>query len=200
MSEIGGADRMLVLFSLKRLKLVESINLAEIALFNSRLRPSQAMIFRDKETAEEFMVINNHLSRGDASDEYKREAQAYMLQNFTRLQKDLPVYLMGDFNFDYELDDPESRRSRSFDILRLAGNGEPVIFWVKPDVLVNTQCSWDASRQMCRYNSILDFAFTNEAGLRLKPKSRIIQSENDFPDGKTKSDHRPVLLELNLNN
>jgi endonuclease/exonuclease/phosphatase family metal-dependent hydrolase len=104
----------------------------------------------------------------------------------------LPVVVIGDMNFDYEIADDQGNAS-----MQAFMEGD-VFKWLKPDPLVDT--NWadqdpnepleDRTNQF--QNSILDFVFVAKGARDWDAESDVIIRDGDFPDTADTSDHRPV--------
>ncbi|GAB4526777.1 MAG: hypothetical protein OHK0046_43850 [Anaerolineae bacterium] len=174
----GGGDRLAILYDEGRLELVDDYELDEIN-YLGRVRAPLVGHFRDRDTGQEFLFMVNHLYRGNATG---RHEQARLLNNWAEMQS-LPVIAVGDYNFDY---DPETEaRDLGFDVMVADG----VYEWVRPAVLISTQCS-STNNSPCRFNSVLDFVFVSGIARDWVAESEIIADV--FPPADEASDHRPV--------
>jgi endonuclease/exonuclease/phosphatase family metal-dependent hydrolase len=197
LSDTGGGDRMVILYDIETLELLEVVNLHEFGGINfnpldsqGRFRVRSPLIahFRIKSTGVEFLYALNHLARGDND---LREDQARGLCAWAAAQT-LPVVAMGDYNFDFEIDD--GRGNLSFDLFLDCDEWD----WIEPVELVDT--NWSDANPLADVrldsfpNSILDFAFLSGPAIEWSASSRIIVRDNDFPDTGQTSDHRPVEL------
>jgi endonuclease/exonuclease/phosphatase family metal-dependent hydrolase len=181
----GGADRMVVLYDDSRFDLQGSGELSEINIGGS-VRASLVVTLTETASAQSLIFMVNHLYR---SNEDARHQQAQLLNAWAAAQT-LPVINVGDFNFDFAVD--ESSRDLGYD--NLVANG--VWQWVRPATLVTTQCSgWP-----CAFNSVLDFVFVSGDAQSWQGTSTITVRAGDFPDDATTSDHRPVLATLTPGN
>ena len=95
---------------------------------NFRHRSPLMARFRDKQSSAEFLVVLNHLARGNAEI---RQEQAKGLRLWAADQE-LPVIGIGDFNFDFDF--PTRQGNKAFDEFLLDG----VWRWVEPETLVDT--------------------------------------------------------------
>lgn len=172
----GGADRLLLIWDTERFEKTGQGELHEIALGG---RAPLYVQLRNRRTLDEFIVMVNHLHRANAT---ARSQQAQLLNEWAQSQ-DLPLIALGDYNFDYDLND-DLKRDIGFDML----TEDDVWRWLRPDELVTTQCSgWP-----CRYRSVLDFVFVAGPAQTWIGEAEIVVEENDFPDDNTTPDHRPV--------
>lgn len=177
----GGADRLMLLWDAERFELVDSGEMLTVG--ETGRAPLWAQL-RERSSGMEFIVMVNHLHR---SNDGIRHRQATSLNEWATTQS-LPVINVGDFNFDYEID--ESKWDAGYGNLTAGG----VWKWVKPATLTTTQCSgWP-----CRYNSVLDFIFVAGPAQAWPATSEIIVRDGDFPDDDTTPDHRPVQATFTL--
>jgi len=188
-----GTDLMAIVYNANRFNKLWH---AELEGFNYALmkntknqRPPIAAHFYDKKSQRYFVFMVNHLARG----EEKRNRQAQRLNQWVREQS-VPIIAVGDYNFDWDVEDGEINHNRAYDYFT-AGDG---FRWIRPDILVRTQCSpFKLNGEItCKYNSVLDFIFTANEAAQWQSQSRIVIKEGDFPDDKIKSDHRPVMAEF----
>ncbi len=99
-SQSGGGDRLLAIYDDARFDLrcydeVETINTTGNA------RAALALQLADANTSEEFIFVINHLYRGNDAE---RHRQATLLNNWAAEQA-LPVIAVGDYHFDWSVDD-----------------------------------------------------------------------------------------------
>jgi endonuclease/exonuclease/phosphatase family metal-dependent hydrolase len=186
MSELRGNDRLAFLIDNSVFQLLELTELREVALVT--MRPAFAAELLHRPSGREILIILVHLAR---SPNYMRYAQSRALRIWAARKYRRPVFIVGDFNYDWDIDSRGASRDPGFDILT-----DDDFMWAEPAELVASQFS-DGNRDGSNdYNSILDFVFYNEAAAALSPESRILQFSGDFPDDETSSDHRPVLTLL----
>ena len=117
----------------------------------------------------------NHLARGSTDI---RDEQAIGLRQWAEMQT-LPVIAVGDYNFDYRIDDGEGNIAMG---LFLTNN---IWKWVKPDRLHQTQGSQ-------RFYSVLDFIFTANMPNNWIADSSILIDNPTSNDLVNTSDHRPI--------
>ncbi len=187
MSESGRGDRLLFLIDSRQFQLIESQELnrhEEWMLNEGRHRSPFIAYLRHKETGYEFIVMTNHLARGNA--EFRQE-QAAGLREWARDQS-LPVIAIGDFNFDYNFAEKEG--NEAFSLFMQDG----VWKWIRPEPLIDSNWSDDGKGGDRYPGSMLDFAFVASAAKELVCKCRVIVRDGDFPDDDATSDHRPVEL------
>ena len=190
LSSSGGENRMLLLFDLERLHLIDCYELVAhdgIRMNTVQLEYRTPLVarFRQRANGQEFLVVLVHLARGR---EEVRQMQATGLRTWATAQV-LPVFAVGDFNFDFDF--ASQKGNRSFEIF-LAGE---VWKWVRPEKLVDTNWYDPEPDGIDNYpNSCLDFTFIAGSAKRMNARSRVIERPGDFPDDDSTSDHRPVEL------
>jgi len=190
----GGEDRLLFVYDTRRLSLngfSELFNHRGTPLNDGRWRHRSPLVahFYDKTQKTEFLVVLNHLARGDAD---LRTLQAKGLRQWAASQS-LPVVVIGDLNFDYQIDN--GRGNEAFDEFFR----DEVFTWVKPEPLENTNYYDGDGDGLDDYpNSILDFAAVAGAAKKWPARSKVIVRAGDFPDDDSTSDHRPVEVELEI--
>ena len=145
------------------------------------------MRLRDRSSGIEFIVMTNHLARGNAD---LRTQQAIGLREWARDQN-VAVINIGDFNMDYSF--VTQRGNDAFpEMLR-----DNVWQWVKPTEFIDTNWSDpDGDGQDNYPDSMLDFAFVAGPAKDWKPVCKVIVRDGDFPDDETTSDHRPIELAI----
>lgn len=187
-SQTGDGDRLQILFDGKRfekLRQKEMTHYQEHTLNPRTHRSPMYVHLRERDSGVEFLVMVNHLARGDAR---LREEQAVGLREWAR-DTALPILNLGDFNFDYHY--PTEKGNDAFEAM-LRDN---VWLWVKPKPMVDT--NWadrDGDGKDNYPDSMLDFAFVSGAAKDWNPRCRIIVRPGDFPDDGSTSDHRPLEL------
>jgi len=176
LGQSGRADRMMVAWDVRRFDLVgEPVELDSINDGNHRSPFLVKLRLRDHD--ETFLFMVNHLARGNAS---LRQQQATRLNNWVRTQS-IPVIAVGDYNFDYNIDDGKGNQA-------MENMLSPGLFaWVKPSELYKTNAN-------PKYNGILDFVFLANKPDHWEINSKILVDGEgfSFPDDDMKSDHRPV--------
>ncbi len=183
-SKSGYNDRLQLLYNEDRFELLRHMELNEIN-FEQKYRSPLVIHLRDRETKQEFMVLNNHLARGKAE---VRTRQAEQLVEWARDQN-LPMIAVGDYNFDFVFS--TEKGNEGFDAM-LRDN---IWKWVRPTELIDT--NWYDPEQDGVDNfpgSILDFAFVAGPASVWDTTFNVIVRDGDFPDNETTSDHRPVEL------
>ncbi len=179
----GGGDRLMIIYNAERFVLEGDFELEDINIANSGRAPLVVKL-KDRQTETSFYFMVNHFFRGNRS---KRHQQSRLLNQWAEEQT-IPVIAVGDYNFDWNVNNGDTNRGLGYDLLTA---GE-IFEWVRPEILVRTQCS-NTSDGGCRYNSVLDFVFVANQPSKWSSSSQIIQTPNDFPDNDQTSDHRPVL-------
>lgn len=178
----GGADRLQIIYNSDRYDLVSSDELNDINI-NGRVRAPLIGTFKDKETNVEFIVMVNHLYR---SNEGARHQQATLINQWATSQP-IPVIALGDFNFDWDVENGENDHDDGYDNM----TANDVFKWVQPPTLMKTQCS-------PRYNSVLDFVFVSHSFRTTTNSSEILLTDNDYCTTNTdnESDHRPIYASI----
>lgn len=171
----GGSDRLAVVFDAERFELVGSDELDEINIEN-RVRAPLVAHLRERSSGGEFLFMINHLYRSRAT---ARHRQSMLLNSWMNLQS-LPVIAVGDYNYDWGVDDGDVDHDEGYDFLTAGGTFE----WVRPEELIKTQDSG--------FNSVLDFVFAGGDAREWTATSTILVRDGDFPDNHLTSDHRPV--------
>lgn len=189
-SKTGRSDRLQILFNTDRFELVrkqEMDHYRDYILNNeTRTHRSPLMVhLRQRDTGVEFLVVANHLARGN---EDLREKQAIGLREWARDQT-LPTITIGDFNFDYDF--PTEKGNEAFvEMMR-----DNVWLWVQPEEFIDTNWADSDGDGNDNYpHSMLDFAFVAGPAKTWNPTCRVIVRDGDFPDTQQTSDHRPVEL------
>jgi len=174
----GGQIKLLVIFNTDRFDRVGDEELHDINQGNHRA--PLVVKLRLKSTAQEILVMVNHLARGNAS---LRREQATKLNQWAG-QQSLPIIALGDYNFDWHYRHGESDHDEGYDNM-VAGN---VFRWVRPPVLIRTQAS--------HFDGVLDFVFTANLPAAWQATAIIVREPGDFPDNDSTPDHRPVIATL----
>lgn len=178
----GRSDKMQIIYNADRFELVESFELHRINVGGSVRAPLVAH-FRIIGTYIEFLFMVNHLYRSRAG---RRQEQASLL-NLWASRQSFPIIAVGDYNFDWDVDQGEVVHDKGYDNMVYHGH----FSWVRPKKLKKTQASPD-------YDSVLDFIFLGGDSWTWKAKSVILQRDlndnNDdvLSDNDQTSDHRPV--------
>jgi endonuclease/exonuclease/phosphatase family metal-dependent hydrolase len=186
----GRALRLEIIFDTRRLQLIETREIFAVrqTLVNDEMWDHRSPLvakFRDRETKQSFLVVLNHLARGDAE---LRTRQAKGLREWAEMIK-LPVIAVGDYNFDYDF--PTAKGNAGFDEM-LKGD---VWKWVRPMKLIDTNwADHDEDGKDDYPDSMLDFVFVSGAAKKWAAECRVITRRGDFPDDESTSDHRPVQL------
>ena len=179
----GFNDRLQIIYDARQYELVRRLELHEINV--QRHRSPLVAHLRDRGSGREFMVMNNHLARGNADF---RTEQAKRLVNWARDQT-LPILAVGDYNFDFHY-----QRKRGNDGFR-AMLRDNIYRWIPPVEPVDSNWFDPEPDGVDNFpGSLLDFAFVAGPAVKWKTKCRVIVRPGDFPDDQTTSDHRPVEL------
>ena len=191
-SGTGHDDRLEIVFDTTRLILLESRELFQYGdtLLNDpdwKHRSPLVAKFRDRLSQKDFLLVVNHLARGDAG---LRTVQATGLRKWAETQV-LPVVAVGDFNFDYVFATEQGNAA-----FQAFTQGD-IWQWVRPKPLIDSNWSdRDEDGEDDYPGSILDFTFVGKGAKKWQPVSRVIVRQGDFPDDRRTSDHRPVELIL----
>jgi len=172
----GGADRLVVIFNSQRFDKVRHEELHNINIGGSVRSPLFVQL-KEKSSGAELIFMVNHLYRGSIQG---RHQQAKLLNLWAQNQT-VPVIAVGDYNFDWSVQNGDFDHDAGYDHLTQGG----VFTWVRPATLIKSQCSPD-------YNSVLDFIFVTRSASTWNGASEIVVTPNDCPDDNKKSDHRPV--------
>ncbi len=181
-------DRLMIFFDSSRLKLVGSQELVKHGDFNlntGRHRSPLVAHFECRRSNEQFLLIHNHLARGDG--EFRAE-QAAGLREFAR-NNSMAKIAVGDYNFDFVF---ETRKGNEgfVEFLR-----DGVWNWIEPDQLIDTNWYDPESDGIDNYpGSILDFTFVSGKAKDWDVTSTVVVRDGDFPDDEWTSDHRPVAV------
>lgn len=167
------------------LELVSYVELDDINVGGTARAPLVGTL-RDRATGLTFELVVNHLWR---SDDAARHEQAQLL-NAWGAEQTLPVVMIGDYNFDWDVVDGAADHDQGYDLLTAGG----VFTWVRPpEPLLKTNCSG--------YNTVLDFGFVGGEAQTWPASAEILDQDPDYCrvlDPETHSDHRPVRLTLEL--
>ena len=170
----------MIVYHTDKLEYVDDFELHRInPRVNGQRRVRSALVarLRYKATGQEFMFMVNHLYRGRAD---RRHEQATLLNDWVAEQKH-PVIAVGDYNFDWDVDDGDNDHDLGYDNM----TKDQEFTWVRPSSLAKTQKSPS-------FNSVLDFVFVSKAAAPFAGTSTIIVRNGDIPDDGDMSDHRPV--------
>lgn len=179
----GNSDRLGIVWDATVLEWISTQELNSINVGGTARAPMVAE-FEVRANGQRFLYMVNHLWR---TDDALRLEQAELLNEWA-VQQTLPVVAMGDYNFDWNVEGGETDHDPGYDAL-VAGDRW---VWVRPDVLIQTQCSFEN-------RSVLDFAFMAGAARSWDASSEILFPQNvHCQDDEFKSDHRPVLLEFTV--
>ncbi|WP_444997830.1 endonuclease/exonuclease/phosphatase family protein [Aliikangiella sp. IMCC44359] len=178
LGETGGSDRLQIIYNSSQYQLIDTIELNHINL-GGGVRAPLVGHFKNKATNKELLVMVNHLYRSKKS---KRHQQATMLNQWAA-QQSLPIIAMGDYNFDWDVNNGANNHDKGYDNM-IKNN---TFQWVKPQKLVRTQCNQ-------KYNSVLDFVFISKELTNPNNIAKILFQETSYcTTGKyQKSDHRPI--------
>ncbi|MCC9602879.1 hypothetical protein LOC67_20205 [Stieleria sp. JC731] len=186
----GRSDRLQISFDSERFELLETKELMEhrdFILNNGTHRSPLYVRLQDRVTGIQFIVMTNHLARGNAE---LRKQQAIGLREWGRDQN-VGVINIGDFNMDYDFA-TERGNSAFLEIFR-----DNIFSWAKPVEFIDT--NWadrDGDGKDNYPDSMLDFAFVPGPAKDRNPVCRVIVRDGDFSDDDSTSDHRPIELKL----
>ena len=188
--ETGRSDRLQIIVNTERFELLESREMAqygEYLLNKGNHRSPLYVRLKDRRLGHEFIVMTNHLARGNAEF---RQAQAVGLREWARDQS-VGVIALGDFNMDYDY--RSMKGNKAFDeMLR-----DHVWSWLKPVEFIDT--NWadrDGDGKDNYPDSMLDLAFLAGGAKDWEIECKVIVRPGDFPDDASTSDHRPIELRL----
>lgn len=173
--------RLALAWDESRLDLVDHEELHEINV-GGTVRAPLVGRFRVVENDAELLVVVNHLWRTDRA---ARHEQSSLLNAWAREQA-LPAVSLGDFNYDWGVEDGDASHDRGYDLL----TEDAVWTWVRPDPLVMTQCNF-------QYNSVLDFVFVAGGAREWPATAEILETQSSYcHDDERRTDHRPVRADL----
>ena len=175
-STTGNSQRLMIIWDNLRFERVgDPVELHNLNSENLTYRSPLFIQLRHRNHGDSFLLMVNHLARGA---ETMRNLQATGLVDWAG-QQTLPVIAMGDYNFDYDID--EGVGNAAFDQMTTSG----VWQWVRPDRLLKSQASYS-------YNSLLDFVFVAKMPENWSGYSDILSTFTPFEDDEITADHRPV--------
>ena len=138
--------------------------------------------FLHQESGIRMKVMVNHLWRTDPA---ARREQAELLNDWIGRQ-DLPVLAIGDFNFDWDVENGDTDHDQGYDLF----TADDAWIWVRPASLVKTQCSG---------NGVLDFVFAGGEAQTWDAVGDILLRGNvHCQPSDTRPDHRPVTATFQL--
>lgn len=179
MGTTGWADKIVIAWDDERLELLSYEELHDINVGGTARAPLTAH-FRVRSNDTEFLFQANHLWR---SEWQNRHEQARLLNTWATEQT-LPVIGAGDYNFDWLVTGGEDDHDAGYDYLT---EGD-VWQWVRPDELIQTQCSSYYGR------NVLDFVFVAGEAQNWDKSSTVLEDYNSYcaQEDDQQSDHRPV--------
>ena len=188
LSSTGRRDRLLFLVNTDVFEIIKAEELQEFNVQN-KYRAPHAVTLKHKATETVFLVLNNHLARGN---EDNRQLQADGLREWARSQT-LPILAVGDYNFDYVFESKQGNPA----FTKFMRDG--IWKWVQPEEMVDSNWFDGDGDQIDDYpGSILDFAFVAGPAKDWNATCRVLQWEGDFPDNANTSDHRPLELSVQI--
>lgn len=172
----GWSDRLGVAWDTSKVTYESHEELQSIGFNSYRAPLVVTFLLNDTDVRFKFMV--NHLARGNAD---VRHDQAVLLNDWAQTEA-LPVVSVGDFNFDWDVENGDVDHDMGYDNLTLAGRWT----WIRPDDLVKTQCTF-------REDSVLDFVFAAGGAKDWASEGDILLRGNVYcQDNNLIPDHRPV--------
>lgn len=184
----GGEDRLMIAWSDR----FEAGTQTEIRKVGDREMPggnnrSPLVVELKEANGNTFMVMNNHLTRGNESN---RNLQAELLVEWAR-NTTTTVFAVGDYNMDYDFN--TMKGNAAFDLMQK----DSIWKWIQPNELIDTNWADPDKDGMDNYpDSMLDFVFVANLPTQQKIACEVIVLPDDFPDDRTTSDHRPVLTTI----
>lgn len=173
----GFSDRLGIVYDANTLDLIGS---EELFQYELGARAPLVAEFEVIENGARFLYMVNHLWR---TEDDSRNDQAVGLNTWVGEQT-LPVVAMGDYNFDWAIEDGENDHDQAYDSM-VAGDRW---LWVEPVELVPTQCNFSNP-------AILDFAFLGGDARSWEASSEVLFTRAvHCQDDEFKPDHRPVQL------
>lgn len=176
LSSTGGNDRLGIVYNAKRFALIRKGELTNLGSGNQR-----APLFvelRQISDGKTFIFMVNHLARINNT---LRHSQAAGLNNWVKTQT-LPVIAVGDYNFDWRVNNGDQFHDRGYDNMVQDGYWA----WVRPTNLIKSHCG----------GSVLDFIWVNRSAQNWNGTSEILTKEGDCPanyaDDLINPDHRIV--------
>jgi endonuclease/exonuclease/phosphatase family metal-dependent hydrolase len=182
--ETGNEDHLVLAWDPDVLELESSEELDAIDV-GGTVRAPLVGTMRDRATGTELLLMVNHLWRTDAD---ARHEQALLLHDWA-LAQTLPVILVGDYNFDWDVPSDGAIHDEGYDDLT-AGDA---LEWVKIDPLEKTECS-------SFYDSVLDFTFVGGDARSWPASASVVPVASDYctADLDVRSDHKPVRAQFEL--
>jgi endonuclease/exonuclease/phosphatase family metal-dependent hydrolase len=191
-SKTGNEDRLQIIYNQKRFELLQAVELdrhGDYVMNNGGHRSPTAVRLKDRVSGKSFVVMVNHLARGNADF---RKMQAIGLREWARDQ-DVALINIGDFNMDYEFASGKGNDALD-EILR-----DNIWKWVEPKTWIDSNW-WDPEGDGIDNfdGSLLDFAFVAGPAKTWNPHCEVMVELGDFPDDASTSDHRPIALRLSI--
>jgi hypothetical protein len=189
LSTTGGGDRLAIVYNATRFQLISKGEIHRVTFDADQPTPGSGQRsplmaeLQDTQSGKRFLFIVNHFAR--TNDTLRRD-QAKRFNDWVR-QQTLPVVAVGDYNFDWRVENGDQNHDAGFDFM----TADQVWKWVRPGTLVMSQCN-------ANENSVLDFVFVNPAANLWQASSVILQEAGDCQDDNQKPDHRPLKAEFEL--
>ncbi len=171
-----GADKnfLQIYYDANKYHLISHMELDEINK-QKRVRAPLVAQFKNLNTNQEFLFMVNHLYRANKD---ARHEQSQQINQWIKQQK-LPVIAVGDYNYDMSPYDT-NQRDKGYDAI----TKDKIVTWIKPEILLPSQCS--------TFKSILDFIFISNKIKPINASSKISYPEEAYCTTSKNSDHRPV--------
>lgn len=188
----GGEDRLMIVWS-PRFESLEQLELRKVGNTEMPGGNNRSPIYnrlRDRKTGFEFIVMNNHFTRGK---EENRNLQAKLIVEWAR-HIDIPTIAVGDYNLDFDFQ--TKKGNLAFDLIQT----DNIWKWIQPIELIDTNWSDPDGDGRDNYpDSMLDFVFVVGPEARWNVTCEVVVRPNDFPDDDKTSDHRPVMATILVN-
>lgn len=166
-----------------------------VKLTNNTSKSYTWAVFNDNRTGKQFCVISTHFTWAEQNfdpspDEMRRrdadEMIAFISELKAKYSEDLPIFLMGDFNFDVN--------SVPFSKMRSAMKYARSLATIKYKINVN-YATWHELGQAISTDAsaIIDHAFISGNGYEITQYQHIV---NEF--SVAASDHTPIVMDVDL--
>jgi hypothetical protein len=126
----GGADKLAIIYDAGRFEKVRHFELPDINP-GGRVRAPLVAHLRNRANGQEFLFMVNHLYRSNAT---ARHQQVQLLNEWAAGQT-LPVLAVGDYNFDWSVENGDQDHDRGYDNMIRDG----VFTWVRPPTLIRSR-------------------------------------------------------------
>jgi hypothetical protein len=184
LSTTGGNDRLGIVYNAKRFALVRKDELSSLTGGSNNQRAPLFAEMREISSGKKIIFMVNHLARQNFT---LRHEQATGLNDWVKNQT-LPVVAVGDYNFDWRVNNGDDSHDKGYDNMVRDGSWK----WVRPATLVKTHCG----------GSVLDFVWVNRAAQNWNGKAETLTKNGDCPakytDDLINPDHRIIRAVFNL--